>query len=100
MYFSVFVATVQFILALIGVLEMGQTDALECINHGLQWKYVTSAGNFFSTGHIFVIIFQAILCERLFYAIPHKLKLFKEHHKEGETNEKEERLLQTTEGST
>ena len=50
---------------------------LECLDDGARWQYVTNWGNVFSTLHIVVIALQAILCERMFYSIPHKMNLLK-----------------------
>lgn len=74
--FNTILCFVQCLVAIYGVTEIKHGDNIECQDDGKKWKFVTQFGNLFSTMHIFLIIFQAMMVEKIFYGIPHKAGMF------------------------
>jgi hypothetical protein len=75
-WFQVFVCVYNVIMQILGRTVLHNSGDLACVGNGNQWVYQTIWGETFITLHIFCVITQAVLIERVYYSIPHTEGLF------------------------
>ena len=75
-WFQVFVSVYNIVMQVLGRTVLHDTGDLACVGKGNQWVYQTIWGETFVTLHIFCVLTQAVLIERVYYSIPHHEGLF------------------------
>jgi len=75
-WFQVFVSVYNIIMQILGRTVLHNSEDLACVGNGNQWVYQTVWGETFITLHIFCVLTQAVLIERVYYTIPHHAGLF------------------------
>lgn len=78
-WFQVVVCVYNICMQIVGRTVLHNSSNLACVGNGNQWVYNSVFGEVFITLHIFCVITQAVLIERVYYSIPHDEGLF---HKE------------------
>lgn len=71
------VAVLQIFIQIIGRLSVhGHSNLLGCAEGGYMWISTSTFGSLFVTFHIMVVVMQAVMIEKVFYAIPHHAGFF------------------------
>jgi len=75
-WFQLFVFVYNICMQILGRLTLNQNGSLACLGGGNQWEYQSIWGETFVALHIFCLITQAVMIERVYYSIPHSEGLF------------------------
>ena len=69
--FQTVLTIINVCIQLLGRVYVDQGHYLGCTTGGSEWIYTTLKGSFFVSGHMVLIIMQAVMLEKALYGVPH-----------------------------